>query len=136
MRVFVDANTLISGIVFRGLEHEVLKLASKEKTELITSEDVINEVTAVLVRKFPRSSALFNEFIVSSRIQVIPRSSYLELISLQVVRDKKDQHVLAAALFSNCKYLVSGDKDLTTLKRYCEIEIVTSRQLLALAEFS
>ena len=35
MRVFVDANTLISAIVFRGQEHEVLKLAMQKKAELI-----------------------------------------------------------------------------------------------------
>mgnify|MGYP001580827400 FL=1 len=130
MRVFVDANTLISAIVFRGQEHEVLKLAMQKKVELITSESVIEEVLDVLQRKFPSKVGLVEEFLKLSEIQVILKNDYTSTIESQVVRDLEDRHVLAGAINSNCKFIVTGDKDLKVLKNYKGIEIVTSRKLL------
>lgn len=130
MRVFVDANTLISAIVFRGNEHEVLKLAIQRKAVLVTSEDVIGEVLDVLQRKFPPKTALVEEFLKLSEIQVIFKKDYGSAIEKQEVRDIKDKHVLAAALSAKCSLIVSGDKDLKTLKNYRGIEIITSRRLL------
>jgi len=130
MRVFADANTLISAIVFRGQEHEVLKLAVKKKVALITSEDVIEEMLEVLQRKFPAKLGLAEEFLKLSEIQVIHKKDYSSTIETQTVRDLKDRHVLAAAINSACKFIVTGDKDLKTLKNYKGIEIITSRKLL------
>lgn len=52
-RVFVDANTLVSGIVFSGSEHELLNGGAPGKLEFVTSEDVVSEVLQVIGRKFP-----------------------------------------------------------------------------------
>ena len=136
MRVFVDANTLISAIVFSGQEHEVLKLAMQKKAELITSESVIGEVLEVLQRKFPSKVGLVEEFLKLSEIQVILKNDYASAIESQVVRDLEDKHVLAAAINSNCNFIVTGDKDLKILKNYKGIEIVTSRKLLEMAKTS
>ncbi len=136
MRVFVDANTLISAIVFSGQEHEVLKLAMQKKAELITSESVIEEALDVLQRKFPSKIGLFEEFLKLSEIQVILKKDYASIIESQVVRDLEDRRVLAAAINSNCKFIVTGDKDLKALKNYKGIEIVTSRKLLEMTRTS
>ncbi len=130
MRIFVDANTLISAIVFSGQEHEVLKLATKKSTKLITSEHVIEEVLDVLQRKFPTKLGLIEEFLKLSELEVILKRDYDSIIEDQVVRDFEDRHVLAAAINSNCKFIVTGDKDLKVLKNYKGIEIITSRKLL------
>ena len=131
MRVFIDANTLISGIVFKGYEHEVMKLAAKKKAELITSEDVLQEVLGVLQRKFPSKAYLIEEFLKLSEIKIITKTNYRKLIEHQNIENKEDLHVLAAAIASNSEQLVTGDKQLLELKTYKGIKIVRSTQLLS-----
>lgn len=131
-KVFVDANTLISGIVFKGLEHEVLKLSLSGRVELVTSEDVVGEVTRVLERKFPSRKHLLIEFLKLAGVKVLSRHVYASLISLQSVRDEDDRHVLAAAIASKCEFIVTGDRDLLELT-HKTLKIVTSRSLLALS---
>ncbi|MCX6664570.1 MAG: hypothetical protein NT038_00695 [Euryarchaeota archaeon] len=46
MRIFLDANILVSGIIFKGKEHELL---TKNKNLLfLTSEDALDETKAVI----------------------------------------------------------------------------------------
>ena len=47
-------------------------------------------------------------------------------------RDPDDVPVLAAAVGANCEYLVTGDKDLLTLKEFSGVKIVTAREFSAL----
>ena len=51
MRIFLDANILISGIIFKGKEHELL--IKNKNIFFITSEDVLEETRAVIIEKFP-----------------------------------------------------------------------------------
>jgi predicted nucleic acid-binding protein len=47
------------------------------------------------------------------------------------VRDKKDLKFLECALGGKADYVVTGDKDLLTLKEYSGISIVTPSEFLA-----
>ncbi|MFH1246909.1 MAG: putative toxin-antitoxin system toxin component, PIN family, partial [Candidatus Micrarchaeota archaeon] len=104
--------------------------------ELITSESVIEEILDVLQRKFPNKVGLIEEFLKLSEIQVILKNDYYSTIEKQIVRDLEDRHVLAAAINSNCKFIVTGDKDLKVLKNYKGIEIITSKKLLEMTKTS
>jgi len=52
--------------------------------------------------------------------------------TVEIVRDPKDDPVLAAAMAANCPYLVTGDHDLLALGTYDGVKIVTASQFLAL----
>ena len=130
MRVFVDANTLVSGLVFSGPEHVFLKTARLRKFQLVTSEDVVDEVLAVLNRKFADKTPLAVEFFKLAGLEVILRADYAKLVDPQKVRDEKDRHVLAAAIASGCKVILTGDKDLLSIKTLRGISIKTTKELL------
>jgi len=51
-----------------------------------------------------------------------------------VVRDEKDDIILAAAVGGNAKYLITGDDDLLTLKIYRDIRMISPVDLLQLLE--
>lgn len=51
---------------------------------------------------------------------------------MDVVRDPKDNHVIAAALASNSRFIVTGDKDLQVLSRYQKIKILSPAEFLKL----
>ncbi len=52
----------------------------------------------------------------------------------EVCRDKDDDHVLACAVSADAKYLVTGDKDLLSLKAYKDIRIMAPRDFELLFE--
>ena len=130
IKVMVDANTLISGIVFKGNEHKLLVHGKAKGVELITPEDAVDEVKKVLGVKFPEYVKLIDIFIDAAEIKIIQRKVYQKDIDrYNIVRDKKDRYLLAAA-HGRCRILVSGDKDLLTLKEYKGIKIVKTREIL------
>ena len=130
-RVFLDANTLISSIVFSGPEHDLLKLGIRKEFEFVTSEDVIGELIEVLNRKFPEKVFFVKEFLKLAEVKVIASKDYEKLIERQKVRDAEDKHVLAAAIAVKSDFLVTGDKDLFILKKRGRMAILTTKELLA-----
>ena len=127
MKVFVDANVLVSAAATRGLCADVLReiLASHE---LVVSPQVLDEVKRVLRAKFGADPELVAEYV-----------GFLEqdaIISLPgklpdvVLRDKDDLPVLAAAISSRARLLVTGDNELLDLAEVEEVKIVSPRRFL------
>ena len=131
MRIFLDANILVSGIIFKGKEHDLL---TKNKNILfITSEDALDETRAAITKKFPESSELVEIFLNILNLTVIKRKDYLsKLDEYTTVRDRNDRHILAAAVIGKVEYIVTGDADLLSLKTYSNISIVQARKMLSL----
>jgi putative PIN family toxin of toxin-antitoxin system len=131
MRIFLDANILVSGILFKGKEHELL---TKNKNILfITSEDALDEIRAVITEKFPESNELVEIFLSILNLTVIKRKDYVsKLNEYSMVRDRNDRHILAAAVIAKVEYIVTGDTDLLILKTYNNICIVQARKMLSL----
>ena len=133
MRFFLDANVLISGMVFRGNEFRLLLFAAPGKTEhhFVTSEHVIDEITRVMVEKFPKHVNLVKEFLGCLEIEVISKDAYIRKMNgVEVVRDRHDRHVLASAEAAGCDAIISGDKDLLSLKRFGGAKILTPKKVL------
>lgn len=63
------------------------------------------------------------------RFTAMPIFSALEIISakskVNVCRDPDDNKFISCAVDGKCYYIVSGDKDLLTLKNYGLVKIVT-----------
>lgn len=130
-RVVLDSNILISAYVFGGKPEIILKLAISKKIQCITSPTLISEFLDVLRKKFkvtePDILELQNEIEDLSEI-VYPTQT------LNIVKDNDDNRVLEAAMEGNCEYIVTGDKDLLTLKTYKGIKILTAEEFLKIIE--
>lgn len=128
-RYFLDANVLISGIVWNGNERKLLSLGEARKLKFITSMYVFREIQDV-----------FEDF--GFRQQKIAESlvylrSFIDLIDADedevrkywdVLGDKGDVPVLAAAIKSKC-ILVTGDKQLIKIGgRYLTVK--TAKEVL------
>jgi putative PIN family toxin of toxin-antitoxin system len=131
-KVFLDTNAFISGIVFAGNERRLLDAIIDGKLELTLSADVIEETEEVLRKKFPRHAVLFPLFLKSGQHRVISKGRYrrLERRYSQVLEDKGDIPILAAAVAGGVDYLVTGDRDLLKLKKVGNMAIVRARGLL------
>lgn len=125
MKVFLDTNVLASAAATRGLCSDVLR-AVFASHELLTSEDVLNELGRVLKSKFGVGQRLIDDFIgLLKQDTVLCRGVQLPRLELQ---DKNDLPILGAAIAGKAEVLVTGDRELLNLGRVQDLEIVSPRQ--------
>lgn len=109
---FLDANILISGMLWDGNERKLLQMGEKKKIKLLTSVYVLKEVEAVLEEfdfddeKIAESLVYLNSFIQLVDVSKVEVEKYWDALD-----DKADVPVLAAAVKSS-SILVTGDKRL------------------------
>jgi putative PIN family toxin of toxin-antitoxin system len=129
MRIFIDANVIVSGMVFEGNERKSLTYGTEKKI-LVTSEHIIEEVRRTMEIKFPQKERI-EEFLSILGIEVVEKKRYSgEIEKHAKVRSRKDRHVLACASVSKCEYIVTGDKDLLSLGMYIGIKIVSTKEFM------
>ena len=127
MRVFVDTNVWISAYTGSKLCMELL-LFCQQRHHLVVSADVLDEFQRIVVKKLKLPETLAHQWRgqIESQAQVRPRPTRVAVRC----RDPKDDAILQAALDADCGWLVSGDADLTTLKRVKKMPITTPRDFL------
>ena len=125
MRVFLDTNIIVSAFTTRGLCADLFRDILAAHT-LVTSDYILSETQDVLTRRFKVPEDTVIEMIALLRKQEITiRPATVPQIA---IRDLDDLPVLAAAIESKADYLVSGDRDITSLFPLKEIKIATPRE--------
>ena len=137
MRIILDANVFVSAAISpHGACSKILEaiLENPDEFELILTEQMISETIASLNK--PRVSRYFKPEYdpalwmedISSLSTIIPDFP----ISFDECRDPDDVVYLAAANSAKARFIVSGDKDLTVLKRYQETDIISPKEFIFL----
>ena len=110
-----------------GLTAELFTLCL-EKTKLFTAEEILKETRRVLLEKeHIRNKYAYHDAEVERFIELIREQCAVvsELPDLRViVRDPKDDMVIACAVVAQADYIVSRDHDLLDLETYQGIQIV------------
>jgi len=137
MRIVLDTNLIISGLLWMGLPHEIMLLAYQHRIQVIASEPLIEELKDVLsrdkIKKYlNRIQKTPDEMINShlSHVVIIEPSSIPE----GTVRDLKDDKIIACAVGGQADYIITGDNDLLILKEYQGIRIVTASEFLTIIQ--
>ena len=129
MRVVLDSNVYISALlVGRGCE-EILMLARARVIELLLSEAILEEVAAVLKKKFhwePADIRMLSEELRESCTMVHGGAGTVEFPP-----DPADAKILSCAVEGRADVIVTGDrKHLLPLMRYKGIPIVSPAAFL------
>ncbi len=112
IRVFLDANSLISAVLFDGVYRKALRLAIEKEFDLITTQYVIEEITVVLERKFPHAVNEVKAMLALIDLKIIPVPTEKSCAEFkELIRDPKDVPVLPAALQAKANVLLTGDGD-------------------------
>lgn len=134
MRLVLDTNVVLSGLLWRGTPHRLLEMIRQQPShQIYSSAALLEELTDVLARR----SA-------SKRLALIGRSvrevlaDFVEAVELVdpievprvVLNDPDDDHVIAAAWAARADCIVSGDSDLLALESYQGIPILTAAQAM------
>ena len=139
MRLVLDTNTALSGLIWQGVPGIIIDAALAGKVQLISSVPLLAELEGVLqrpkfqqaiVRRGVKVSDLFDGY-----AALVGCVAHAELAA-PVCRDADDDHVLAAAIGGHADLIVSGDDDLLALSSFRGIEIVSARDALTRIEAS
>lgn len=127
-KVVFDTNIFISSIIFGGNPRQCLELAREAKLQLYSSRSILLELAEKLREKF-----LWEEKDVQDVIEGL--LDFVTLISpeaqINVVKnDPDDNKILECSITAGAEFIVSGDKHLTSLKRFEDIPILSAKQFL------
>ena len=96
----------------------------------VTTQEIIEEYQSTLdylLQKYGGREVSMSLDIICSAMEIIPAQS-----RVKVCRDPDDDKFISCAMDGRCYYIVSGDKDLLTLKRYRGVRIVTVSEFFKL----
>lgn len=134
MRVVLDTNTVVSGLLWKRAPHAVIQAALRRDIEVFTTAWLLDELADVMSRAKlaakVRASEMTAAELVTSYAQVAHFVAPARL-GKPVTRDPDDDHVLACALAAQADLIVSGDHHLLNLKTHQGISIVTAAEALA-----
>ena len=126
MRVVVDTNVIVSGMVAEGVCRDIVK-RYLPACDLITSPVLLDELAKTMREKFGLNPADLPLLKIYADTAIIVKSNPLPQ---PVCRDKDDDELLATALAGEAEAIVSGDKDLLILKEFQGIKILSPRRFI------
>ncbi|MDO8933821.1 MAG: putative toxin-antitoxin system toxin component, PIN family [Rhodocyclaceae bacterium] len=135
MRVVLDTNTLISGVISpNGPPRRLLNAVEMQAFELCTSATLLAELLDVLSREKFAVRLAQAGLTPQSIVGELRRLAYMttpQNVPRVIEYDADDDHVLACALAGHADLIVSGDKHLHGLGgQYQGIPIVTPAQAI------
>lgn len=136
IRALIDTNVLASGIAGyhkgRGAPYDVIRRWRENEYELLTSPHVLDELATTLANEW------FSQYLTEPERQaavkvvrsvgtvVEPNPDLVE----GVATHWEDDLVLAAAVFGEADYLVTGDRKLRALRSFARVRIVSVHEFL------
>lgn len=128
MRVVLDTNVVLSGILWGGLPGKIIEAWKLGKFQVVVTHEIFAEYQTILKRFAGR-----HEIDVDDVMQSIAEKALWcapMKLSEAVCSDPDDDKFIAAAIGGNAKYVVSGDKALLTVGSYGGVEIVTVKRFV------
>ena len=129
MKIVVDTNVAVSGLLWGGPPNQILKWARDETIRILACDKMLEEIRRVL--QYPKFSNRLAFLHLTAREAM---AYFLNLVTLVanpksvptiVRKDPFDNLLLALASHHHAKLIVSGDKHLLDLESFDGIQIVT-----------
>ncbi len=134
MRIVVDTNIWVSGLLWQGKPWQVLKLAETGDIELCVAYAMLLELEEVLSYKRLQSRMQMLEqtpFQLAAYALSISTVYDISVRGLPIVADDPDDDIfVVCAIEAGADYLVTGDKHLLDLGSYQSVKIVTVAEFL------
>ena len=110
MRIMLDTNVLISMILFPSSQFTVMLEYITRYHTLVLSSFVLDELTAVVERKFPSRIGVIDNFLhgLSYELVYTPHRMRPDMFK---IRDMKDYPVLYSAISDDIDIFITGDRD-------------------------
>lgn len=135
MRIVIDTNVWISGLLWMGQPWKLLRLAEAGDIELCMAPAMLEELAQVLAyEKFqPRLEqlGLSPTELVAYAMELASIFDVPQGDAIIVTADPDDDIFLRCAIAVGAAYVVSGDHHLLDMQEYAQIPILTVHDFLA-----
>lgn len=128
LRLVIDTNVLISGLVFGGKPGQIIKLLANDKIQLVISEELLSELRRKIHQRFPLYVS--NLELLEASLRKDAEMVQLGEHNINVSRDPNDNMFIETAFIGGCENIISGDKDLLDVGEYMGIRIISPAQFL------
>ncbi len=130
IRVVLDTNVLISALLFKGELMRVVELWQRGKIVPIISKETFDELMTVL--EYPKFSLSHAEIKSIIEQEILP---FFEVVDVSkhvkgTCRDPEDDKFISCAISASAHYIVTGDKDLSDLKKYQSVRIIRASDFI------
>lgn len=128
MKVVIDVNVWVSGLLWGGVPAQVLRLVQQGQIASFISSELMLELETTLRRPKFQSQLLKRNQTVEALCEIARSiSTLIEISTLAIpqLRDKNDVKIPATAIESKSEFLITGDLDLLVLNPFESIQIVT-----------
>ena len=128
MKVVVDTNVVVSGLLWGGQPNRILRWAREGLLEIVACEETTAELRRVT--QYKRFSKRLSDLDTSSNevffyfmnlVKFVPTP---EIIPDIIKKDRFDNIFLALALENKAHLIISGDRHLLDLREFKDIQIV------------
>lgn len=137
MRLVLDTNIIVSGLIWGGIPRRLLDLGRDDQVMLFTSSVLLDELAEVLERgKFSAmlaSQGITPTFLMQ-RYGILTTLVKPQPIERTVPSDADDDMVIATALAAQADIIATGDSDLLVLHPYQGIQILNATDTLQYAQ--
>jgi uncharacterized protein len=129
-KVVLDTNVLVSAFIQRSYPYFIIyELVFGKKIQLCISPELVSEYHEVLNRsKFSRYPDFLNK---AETLLTIIETSALEFhpkVKLNIISDKNDNKLLELVSESKADFLVTGNTNDFTMKKFKKTKIVTPKE--------
>ena len=128
MKIVIDTNVIASAIFFGGRPKELIEHLVYRRVDAYASTEIISEYRETIEELSERYSNRPNNIPLTDilfAMKMVEPTTHVD-----ICRDLDDNKFIDCAIDGGCIYIVSGDKDLLSLKSYGDIEIVTVSEFL------
>ncbi len=128
-KVIIDANVILSGVLFGGKPAFLLDLIQKQKFTFCISQELCNEVFDKLNNKFNVGTDILNQVstILSFGVFYVPTKI------VRIPQDPDDEYLFELVEVSKANYLITGDrKHILSLKKWKSAKIISPAQAVTI----
>jgi len=132
LRIVLDTNVIISGILFGGIPRSILDMLISGKHDFFLSMAIIEEIREVLNRPkfgFDNGNALMVVEELHSLCTIVKPVKSINFI----IDDPDDNKILECAVAAKAEIIISGDSHLLSVGSYKGIKILSPRQFISIA---
>jgi putative PIN family toxin of toxin-antitoxin system len=128
-KIVIDTNVLVSGLIQQGYPYLIVNnLFIEQKISLCVSYELLAEYYEVLKRKKFSRYPDFLSKAESLLAQIETKSiTYTPKFKLDIISDKDDNKLLESASESNANFLITGNTNDFTMKKYRRTSIVSPK---------
>jgi uncharacterized protein len=130
VRVVLDANVLISALLFTGVSSDLVPLWQKGAITILLSREILEEYLRVLA--YPKFKLSRQEIRGLIEGDLLP---FVEIVNpgrrlKVVITDPSDDKFLECAVWGKADILISGDNALLAIGRYRKVQIQSPSQFV------